>query len=417
MQPTVKLDHHLLAVDERHHVHAMLELEAPPAPSDRPRPPLAVAVALDRSGSMAGEKLAVAKRCAAWLGARLGAQDAMSLVAFDDEVTLVAPLGALRGAGLASAIYGIPPGGSTNLSGGWLKGVEQLRSADPAAVRKVLLLTDGLANVGIVEPGALVTLAGGAAGDGIATATIGFGDGFDEDLLTAMADAGGGRAHHAETPDAAPAIFAQELEGLSSIVAQNLSVEIRPRPAVEVISVLNEYPAVAVPGGIQLQLGDAYGGDRRRVVLELGIPHLAALGPATVADLVIRYVSLGPAIQAHTLTVPIVANVVSAAEAAQTLPDSAVREEVQVLKAARARQEAIRHADEGRLDAAQALLSATADTLRREAEGLPAPAPLLEDAEELDRQALALQARYDSAVRKGLHYKAHQARRRRGGER
>src|SRR5262249_29569484 len=157
----------------------------------------------------------------------------------DDAVDLAVPLGGLRGSALAAAIYGIGAGGQTNLSGGWLMGVEQLQAAPPEAVRKVLLLTDGIANVGIVDRGALLALAANAAAHGTTTAAIGFGEGFDEELLTAMADAGGARAHYAETPDAAPGIFAQELEGLSTLVAQNVSVEIRPRPAVEVVSVLN----------------------------------------------------------------------------------------------------------------------------------------------------------------------------------
>ena len=99
--------------------------------------------------------------------------------------------------------------------------------------------------------------------------------------MTAMADAGGGAAHFAETPDAAPAIFAQELEGLTQVVAQNVSLEIRPHAAVEVLGVLNEYPQVAVAGGVQVELGDAFAGERRRVVLALHVPHLAALGPVT----------------------------------------------------------------------------------------------------------------------------------------
>ena len=52
-------------------------------------------------------------------------------------------------------------------------------------------------------------------------------EGFSEELLTAMSDAGGGNAHFAPTPDAAPAIFASEFEGLMSLVAQNVSIEIR----------------------------------------------------------------------------------------------------------------------------------------------------------------------------------------------
>jgi Ca-activated chloride channel homolog len=99
-------------------------------------------------------------------------------------------------------------------------------------------------------------------------------------------------------------------------VAQNVSVEIRPSPDVEILSVLNDYPAVTVDGGVQLALGDAYAGERRRVVLALHLPHLAALGPVRVADLVVRYVAVGEEVAEHTLTVPVAVNLVSADEAA-----------------------------------------------------------------------------------------------------
>jgi Ca-activated chloride channel family protein len=134
---------------------------------------------------------------------------------------------------LEAALAAIAPGRSTNLSGGWLKGAEVLRGL-PArkGPRKVLLLTDGLANVGITDPEALVALARQAGDDGIGTTTIGFGLDFDEVLLTRMAQAGGGNAHFAETPEDAPGIFAQESEDLVQLVAQNVSVEIRPREQV-----------------------------------------------------------------------------------------------------------------------------------------------------------------------------------------
>jgi hypothetical protein len=99
--------------------------------------------------------------------------------------------------------------------------------------------------------------------------TIGFGKDFDEDLLTAMADAGRGNAHYAPTPDAAPAIFTSEFEGLMSLVTQNVSVEIRMSDDVAFLGLLNEFPTVAVPGGVQVQLGDAYGDERRRIVFQL----------------------------------------------------------------------------------------------------------------------------------------------------
>ncbi len=383
MNASVRLEHTLLAAEAEHELHAMVEIAIPDAPDAAARPPLRLALVLDRSGSMAGEKLEVAKRCAAWLVSRLRPQDELALVDYDDSVRLLAPLAPVEQAPLRAAIASIWPGGSTNLSGGWLKGLEQLQGDRG----KILLLTDGLANVGITDEGALVELSRRAGAERVGTSTIGFGHAFAEELLTQMADAGGGNAHYAETPDAAPAIFAAELEGLTSVVAQNVSLEIRPQEHVEVVGILNEYPHLAVSGGVQVQLGDGYGGERRRIVFSLQVPRLAELGPVHLADLVLRYVSVGDEIAHHELTIPVTANAVSAAEAAGIAPDGEVQEEVLLLKAARAREEAIRLADTSNFDAAQ-------HTLR-------------EAGVDFDISAAA----YSPAARKRLWYDQHQARR------
>ncbi len=397
----IRFDHQLLAVEGEHDVHVMLELHAPSAePSSRP--PLNLALVLDRSGSMSGEKLTYAKRSAAWLLSRLQPTDRLALVDFDDEVRLLAPLCETGASGAVAAIAQIHAGGSTNLSGGWLKGVEELRRAPADEPRRVLLLTDGQANVGIVEPGPLVGLARNVAAAGIGTTTIGYGSDFDEDLLTAMAEAGRGNAHYAPTADAAPAIFAQEFEGLASLVAQNVSVEIRPTEHVEVLAVLNEYPQVAVAGGVQVALGDAYGDERRRVVFALHVPRLGELGVVKVADLVVRYVTVGDEVAEHTLSVPVAVNLVSADEAAAAAPDLEVTEEVLVLKAARARDEAIRLADAGDFDGARRLLRKTEVVLR--AAGLDA------EADTVDARRLTID---DYRVeRKRLRYDADDRRRR-----
>lgn len=404
MHAAVKLDHQLLAVEGEHDVHAMLELSLPEADGAIVQPPLRLALVLDRSGSMSGPKLEVAKRCAAWLVSRLRPVDELALVAYDDEVRLLAPLAPVQEAPLRAAIAGLRPGGSTNLSGGWLRGLEQLRGSGG----KIILLTDGIANVGITDGGALAELARTGSREGVGTSTIGFGADFDEELLTALADAGGGNAHWAATPDEAPAIFARELEGLTSVAAQNVSVELRPGPHVEVLGVLNDYPSVPVAGGIQLELGDAYAGETRRIVFAFHVPHLAALGPASVADLVLRWVSVGEQIAQHELTVPVLVNAVSADEAASVAPDPEVREQVLVLKAARARDEAIRLADDGKNEQARQLLSRISEELRRnglddEADVLAQKLPLL------DEFAYAT----SPANRKQLYFESHERRRRR----
>jgi Ca-activated chloride channel family protein len=412
MHASVRLEHALVAVESEHDVHVMLELAAPDPAAEDARPPLRLALVLDRSGSMAGEKLAVAKRCAAWLVGRLRADDELALVDFDDEVRMLAPLGPSDPRGLEHALSAIAPGGQTNLSGGWLKGLEELRRAGGEGARKILLLTDGLANVGITEPERLVALAHGAYRDGIGTSTIGFGDGFDEDLLTALADAAGGRSHYAETPDAAPAIFAEELEGLTRLVAQNVSVEIRPTPDVELVAVLNEYPAVPVAGGVQIALGDAYAGERRRIVLAFHLPHVAALGALRVADLVVRYVAVGDRVAEHTLTVPVAVNLVSAGEAAAAQPDLEVREEVLVLEAAQARKEAIRLFDEGDHANAAAVLETATSALRLGAKDMPASAPLLTAEADALAETMETAVQYGASARKRLHYEANLRQRR-----
>jgi hypothetical protein len=136
----------------------------------------------------------------------------------------------------------------------------------------------------------------------------------------------------------------------------------------------------------------------------LRIPHLAALGPCVVAELVLRFTSIGETIEQRTTTIPIVANAVSAAEAAAVPPDAEVREEVLVLRAARVRDDAIRLADEGRFEEALAAVEATADDLERN--GLTAEAAELRTA----RRSLR---RYDALSRKTLNQRSWELKRRR----
>ncbi len=363
MYSSIRIDHSLLAIEAEHRVHAMLEVTAPEAEGEE-RTALHLALAIDRSGSMSGAKLEGAKQAARFLIERLGTKDSLALVTFDGEVSLLGPSEVPDKEQLREVIKQIAPGGMTNLSGGWLKGAEELRRAPEGGQKRVLLLSDGHANAGITDTDSLTGMASGLKEKQISTTTIGFGQGFDENLLTAMADAGGGNAYFAEGPDDAPGIFAGEFEGLATVASQNVSVEITPISDVKFVGVLHEYPTVSVPGGIQVQLGDFYGGEMRRVIFEFAVPDVAELGEKHIADVVLRYTSVGDPIKMHQVTIPIHVNVVTADEADVADDDRDVIDEVLILKAAEDRKRASGLADDGRHDDAAEILESTSQTLR-----------------------------------------------------
>jgi len=362
MKPTIKFDRTLVAVLVDEVVHVMLELAAPPAASVA-RAPLDVVVVLDRSGSMSGSPLEAVTSATAQLLRLAGPDDRMAVVAFDDEVQLVLPLTHHEPDGAGAAVRAIRCGGSTNLSGGWLKGLELLTgSPRDGALRRIIVLTDGHANAGITGPDQLVPLIKSGYGQGITTSLVGFGEGYDEQLLAALADGGMGNDYFCAGPDQAAQVFTDEFGALASVVAQNVSVEITPSDAVAATGVLNEFPITDVPNGLQVAMGDAYGGERRKLIAKFHLRPAFVDGPIDVATLTIRWASTTGDVALHTVTVPVV---VMAGTGVDPAASPEVTEEVLRLEVAKTRREARDAADRGDLKSASQLLSAGADLLTR----------------------------------------------------
>ena len=233
--------------------------------------PLDVAFVLDRSGSMQGGKLDLAKEGVDLAVARLRDADRAALVVYDDEVDTVQPLAPATPrlkASLRLALHGVDPGGSTYLSGGWIAGCHQLAEAKPVSnadatatrIRRVILLTDGLANVGILDPGMLARHAGELRRRGIATTTVGVGQDFDEGLLSAMAEAGGGNFQYIADPEGLRAFFAYELQELFSVAATGLAVTLVLAPGVDA-ELVSAFPTDARENALEVAIGDLPAGD------------------------------------------------------------------------------------------------------------------------------------------------------------
>jgi Ca-activated chloride channel family protein len=258
MKITAHLDYKTILANQSRPVHFAIRFEAPRFGQARLRP-AAFCVVLDRSGSMGGAPLAKAKQAAVLAARNLRPEDHFSLVVFDDQAQVRIPFQpAAQKETFLRVIEGIEAGGSTNLTGGWMLGRDELKNAAAGTSRRLLLLSDGLLNCGIVEPAAVrQTVAAGLESQNIRTSCLGFGANYNEDLMTALAQATGGQFYDADAPEKFPAIFESELDGLQKIMVQNLRVRLRRLDFCESLEPLGNYPEIQRPEGwIEYGVGD-----------------------------------------------------------------------------------------------------------------------------------------------------------------
>ena len=269
---SIKPDFTMVPADETADRHLLVHLTAPGKANGTPRAPIEVAFALDRSGSMAGEKIVLAKAALSRALESLGSQDRFAIVVYDSSVDLVcgATTATPEAKRLAlSKLNEIGPRGGTNLAEGWLTAAGQLATA--VSLSRVMLLTDGLANEGETNGDILETHAAELRKRGVSLTTFGVGSDFDESLLQRLAAAGGGNFYFVAKPVQIPDFIASELgEALEVVVSGAvLTVVHDPDVTIEPLSVI---ALEATPNRTRLFLGSLVADQELDLVLRL---HLA----------------------------------------------------------------------------------------------------------------------------------------------
>jgi Ca-activated chloride channel family protein len=330
------------------------------------RQPMNLALVIDRSGSMASEeKLERVKDAASFLIQNLLPTDRIALIAYDDQVSVLAR-SQLLGTDqkrLLRKIASLEPGNMTNIEGGLREGYAQvLPRATPEIISRVLLLSDGLANVGISDPVALGLIARQAAEEGVSTTAMGVGVDYSEDTMMQVAEHGRGNYHFMGDPKEIPTLFARELRELKATVAQDAVVQL-DLPAGSVVERVYGYDRADIGHArLSLPVGDLWSGDNRRIIVRV---RTTAGSPAALkATAQVRYrEAAGDVSTARLALSETSVRCVKSAADVHALRRPAVQHEVELVTSAEVMDIAMQDLNAGRKDDAKRKLEKNLETL------------------------------------------------------
>jgi Ca-activated chloride channel family protein len=341
-----------------------------------PRPALDLALIIDRSGSMSGDKIRDVKAAALRLLEDLRPEDTVTLISYSDDVQRHTTGLAVDAKGrevLRNALLGLESAGSTALGPALMRALDDLEAGkrDETRLSHAMLLSDGLANVGEQSPEILGARAAAAFARGISVTTLGVGLDYNEDLMTRLADQGGGRYHFIKNGDAVAGILADEMKGLVATVARGLVIELAPAAGTGVAQVFG-YATDRDGALTRARIGSIGAGQTREVIVRLALP---ALAPPRVdlGALVLRFMDVTADGIAREISVPLAVEVTTdpAQVAASEHFDVSVR--VAEVEAAEKLEVAARAADRGDFDGARGSLQVAIDGLKTQAAARPSP--------------------------------------------
>ncbi len=341
---------------------------------DGRRAPMNLCVVLDRSGSMEGAKIEKARQAAAMAVDKLGDDDFFSLVTYDNETNLlIAPQRVGNRDNreeLKARIHRIRPGGSTALHAGVVLGARQVRDKfEKERVNRVILLSDGIANVGPSSTSDLARLGRELRGDGIAVSTVGLGDDYNEDLMTALAEASNANYYYVKDAEKLPSVFAQELGTARSLLARSIVIRIEAPEGVRLKEIIGRPDIHCDDRVVEIKMPELFGSEQRRFLVRCVAEGKSAADSLEAAKVELNYAMLsGTSAPAQKQAVQ-VAFTDDEAKADKSIRADVAREHA-VVENRLAKELAVKLADQGKAKDAVAVLRQQA------AKNAAAPAPM-----------------------------------------
>lgn len=338
-----------------------------------------VALVLDRSGSMQGEKIERAKQAAKLAISLLDDKDIVSVVSYDDKVNIVVPATKVRNKKhIQSLIDEVRPGGYTALFAGVSKGADQLRSfLDKNKVNRVILLSDGLANVGPSSPSALGQLGQSLAKERISVTTIGLGLGYNEDLMTQLANNSDGNHAFVEHARDLASIFQKEFNDVLSVVAQKIQININCKNGVKPIRILGRKGQI-LGNKVIVNMNQIYSQQEKYVLLEVEIPPKSKEQLLKLADVGVSYDNSINSMHDKLQKIINVQTTRSHKKAETRLNANIMSEALEQISIEKS-EVALKLRDQGRIEEAKRVLKENNLSLRKEAKRFPSQQQKFED--------------------------------------
>ncbi|MCY2974883.1 MAG: VWA domain-containing protein [Planctomycetota bacterium] len=270
--------------------HLRIALTGFDIPKSKERLPVNVAIVIDQSGSMGGAKIENARRAAIQAVDLLQDSDIVSIITYDDRAQVLVPATkASDRSMIREKIRQIQAQGSTALHAGVVQGAVELRKfLTNKQVNRMILLSDGQANIGPSSPAELGDLGKSLINEGISVTTLGLGSGYNEDLMTRLASASSGNHAFIENPEYLTTVFQNEFQDVQSVIAQQISVVADFAEGIRPVKVLG-YPAEISGQKVIIKLGQLYAKQERYFVVECEIPLGEAERSRKVVDVSADY--------------------------------------------------------------------------------------------------------------------------------